>query len=77
MTDSMKPFIYRIIFITVLLLAVYGNTLNHSFVWDDHDIIVDNPQLEKLTNIPSLFLSEDRIEGSSGYYRPLTYVSFA
>jgi len=73
----MKPFIYRIIFITVLLLAVYGNTLNHSFVWDDHDIIVDNPQLEKLTNIPSLFLSEDRIEGSSGYYRPLTYVSFA
>jgi len=77
MTDSRKPLIYRLVLITVLLLAVYGNTLNHSFVWDDHDIIVDNPQLEKLSNIPSLFLSEDRIEGSTGYYRPLTYVSFA
>ena len=56
---------------------MYGNTLNHGFVWDDTDIIVDNPQLEKLSNIPALFLSEDRIEGSTGYYRPMTYVSFA
>jgi protein O-mannosyl-transferase len=77
MTDSRKPLIYRLVFITVLLLAVYCNTLNHGFVWDDADVIVDNPQLGKLSNIPSLFLSEDRIEGSTGYYRPLTYVSFA
>lgn len=77
MTDSRKPLIYRLVFITVLLLAVYGNTLNHGFVWDDTDVIVENPQLAKLGNIPSLFLSEDRIEGSTGYYRPLTYVSFA
>jgi tetratricopeptide (TPR) repeat protein len=77
MTDSHKHLLYRLVFITVLLLAVYGNTLNHRFVWDDADIIVDNPQLEKLSNIPSLFLSEDKIEGSTGYYRPLTYVSFA
>lgn len=77
MTDSRKPLIYRLVFITVLLLAVYGNTLNHGFVWDDHDIIVGNPQLENLGNIPSLFLSEDRIESSTGYYRPLTYASFA
>jgi Flp pilus assembly protein TadD len=77
MTESYKPLIYRLVFITVLLLAVYGNTLNHRFVWDDFDIIVDNPQLEKLSNIPSLFLSEDKIEGSTGYYRPMTYVSFA
>lgn len=77
MTDSRKGFIYRLLFVTVLLWATYANTLNHGFVWDDFDIIVDNPQLEKLGNIPSLFLSEDRIEGSTGYYRPLTYVSFA
>jgi tetratricopeptide (TPR) repeat protein len=77
MIDSRKHLLYRLLFITVILLTVYGNTINHSFVWDDADIIVDNPQLEKLSNIPSLFLSEDRIEGSTGYYRPLTYVSFA
>lgn len=77
MTDSGKSLVYRLVFITVLLLAVYGNTLNHGFVWDDADIIVDNPQLEKLRNIPFMFLSEDRIEGTTGYYRPMTYVSFA
>lgn len=65
------------LFITVLLLAVYANTINHGFVWDDADIIVDNPRLEKLNNIPLMFLSEDRIDGATGYYRPLTYVSFA
>jgi len=77
MTDSRKGFIYKLLFITVLLLATYANTLNHGFVWDDFDVIVDNPQLEKLGNIPSLFLSEDRIESTTGYYRPLAYVSFA
>jgi len=77
MTDTRKHLIYRLLFITVLLLTVYGNTLNHDFVWDDHDVIVGNPQLEKLSNIPFMFLSEDRIEGTTGYYRPLTYVSFA
>jgi tetratricopeptide (TPR) repeat protein len=77
MIDSRKHFLYQLVFITVLLLAVYGNTLNHGFVWDDTDIIVENLQLQKLSNIPSLFLSEDKIEGSTGYYRPLTYISFA
>jgi tetratricopeptide (TPR) repeat protein len=77
MIDSRKHLLYRLVLITVLLLAVYGNTINHRFVWDDADIIIDNPQLEKLSNIPSLFLSEDKIEGSTGYYRPMTYVSFA
>jgi len=67
----------KLLLITVVLLAVYGNTINHGFVWDDTDIIVDNPQLDSLGNIPSLFLSEDRIEGSTGYYRPMTYISFA
>jgi len=77
MTGYRKPLIFRLVFITVLLLSVYANTLNHGFVWDDADIIVENPQLQKLSNIPSMFFTEDRIEGSTGYYRPLTYISFA
>ena len=77
MTDVRKPLIYRFVFITVLLLAVYGNTLNHGFVWDDINIIVDHPLLGSIKNIPKLFLSEDIADVSTGYYRPITYVSFA
>jgi len=77
MTESQKSLMYRISFIAVLLLAVYGNTLNHHFVWDDSVIIADNPMLGKLGNIPKFFLSEDRVESATGYYRPMTYVSFA
>lgn len=76
MTDSHKHLMYRLTFISVLILAVYCNTFNHGFVWDDVDIIVDNPMLESLKNLPSLFLHEDSINGTTGYYRPLTYVSF-
>jgi tetratricopeptide (TPR) repeat protein len=77
MTDSQKPLIYRYIFIIVLLLAVFGNTLNHGFVWDDHEIIVLNPLLQDLSNIPRFFLLEDVAAGPTGYYRPITYISFA
>lgn len=77
MTDSQKHLVYRFGFIVILLAALYGATLNHGFVWDDTFIIVNNPLLEKLSNIPQFFLSEDTIEDSTGYYRPVTYISFA
>lgn len=77
MTDSQKLIVYRFGFIVILVAAVYGTTLNHGFVWDDTFIIVNNPLLEKLSNIPRFFLSEDTIEDSTGYYRPVTYISFA
>jgi protein O-mannosyl-transferase len=76
MADSAKPLLYRYLFIVVLLLTVYGNTLNHGFVWDDINIIVDSPVTESLRNIPRFFVMEDTAEGPTGYYRPITYVSF-
>jgi protein O-mannosyl-transferase len=77
MTESQKHLLYRFGLIIILVAAVYGTTLKHGFVWDDTFIIVNNPLLEKLSNIPQFFLSEDTIEESTGYYRPVTYVSFA
>ena len=77
MTDSPKQFLWRLGLLILVVAAVYGSTLNHGFVWDDNDVIVRNPLLENLATIPRFFLSEDTIEGSTGYYRPLTYVSFA
>jgi protein O-mannosyl-transferase len=77
LTDSHKHLICRLGLIVLLVLAAYGNTLNHGFVWDDNDIIVNNPLLEKLGNIPQFFLSEDKVSSATGYYRPMTYISFA
>jgi tetratricopeptide (TPR) repeat protein len=77
MPCSRKFLIYWPVIIVVLILAVYGNTLHHGFVWDDTDIIVDHPLLGDLHNIPKLFLSEDIADVPTGYYRPVTYLSFA
>lgn len=77
MTVPQKKIIYQSVLITILLLAVYGNTLNHGFVWDDTDIIVNNSLLKDPENILKFFILEDKIDTSTGYYRPITYVSFA
>ena len=77
MSASDRSHIYRYIFIIVLILTVYGNTLKHGFVWDDFEIIINNPLLNNLSNIPRFFISEDKIDDPTSYYRPLTYVSFS
>ena len=78
MTDSQKNLMYRLAFITVIVLAAYVNTISNGFVWDDTQIIVENPLLKNIRNLPKLLLAEDRfVEGSSGYYRPVPYLSFA
>ena len=77
MTDSHKGLMYRYAIIILLVLAAYGNTLKHGFVWDDINVLVDNPITESLRNIPQFFISEDSADVSTGYYRPITYVSFA
>lgn len=77
MTGSHKLIIFRLGFLLLITAAVYGNTLSNGFVWDDISIIVNNPLIETVGNIPRFFLSEDTIEESTGYYRPVTYISFA
>ena len=76
MTESQNYRVYRLTFIGVLILAVYCSIFNHGFVWDDVDIIIDNPLFESFRNLPSFFVMEDQVDGPTGYYRPLTYVSF-
>jgi protein O-mannosyl-transferase len=76
MTASQKSLIWRTFF-ALLILAVYWHTLGNRFVWDDLDVIVKNPLLQSLGNLPRLLLYEDRTgECATGYYRPLTYLTF-
>lgn len=77
MTEAGKKLALKFTLIALAILAVYGNTLNHRLVWDDIAVIVENPLLEDLGNIPRFFLAEDRFGDPTGYYRPMTYLSFA
>jgi protein O-mannosyl-transferase len=77
MPEPLTQFRYRLALIVIIVAAVYAATVQNGFVWDDTSIIVNNPLLENLGNIPRMFLSEDSAVGSTGYYRPVTYVSFA
>ena len=75
--DTIKIPILRYGLLVFLTAIVYVSSLNNVFVWDDTHIIAQNPLLEKLANIPRFFLSEDMAMGFTGYYRPVTYISFA
>jgi tetratricopeptide (TPR) repeat protein len=62
-------------------LAVYGPTLAHSFVWDDHEQVVLNPHLREWASFPRFWttdiLSLSRAgQARSNYYRPLFYTQY-
>ena len=72
---------YASLFLLILITTIsYGRSLNHQFVWDDHPIILDNPHLRKIENIPSFFLPyywKYNHPGTKGQYRPLRTVSLS
>ena len=59
-------------------VATYANTSANGFVWDDNDVIVNNPANRSLGTIPSLFASVDRTQTGqhTAYYRPLTRLTY-
>lgn len=69
-----------ILAITLLLIAgavVYANTLPHGFVWDDEILVVNNPSIRSLREIPSIFTAR-LFHGMRGnFYRPLQTLSYA
>lgn len=77
-----KPFSYDknmvfIIILGMLTIFVYGNSLGNGFVWDDIDIIKENPLLDGIGNLPGIFVTPDTLPGVPiAYYRPVTYLSF-
>lgn len=67
------------ILIVLLAVAVFYNSFNNSFHFDDSHYIVENPYIRDLRNIPSFFLSSryssfDRV--FTGHYRPLLVTSY-
>ncbi len=73
--------LFLMILILLISFGVYFNALSGDFVYDDTLQIVDNPLIKDISNIPSLFFTDDwsfRTGAvTSNYYRPLRYVVFA
>jgi protein O-mannosyl-transferase len=62
----------------VITTAVYAVSIGNGFVWDDHEIIVNNPSNKDLSTIAALFTSADVVVSSdrSPYYRPLNRLTY-
>jgi tetratricopeptide (TPR) repeat protein len=67
-----------VVFVVALLL--YANTVGHDFVWDDRDLIVDNPTVRTLDGetVSKIFMEDfwKSTQMGGGYYRPLVTLSY-
>jgi hypothetical protein len=61
------------LFLALLTVAVYGNSLANGFVWDDEYIIVADHAVRDPSRALSLILSPDVVKP---YYRPLSRASY-
>ncbi len=78
---NIKLSVPAIVLIAALAVASYVNTLPGGFVYDDTPIIVENPLIRSLSNIPQIFNS-NYWEHAPDYpdhtlYRPLTVTTYA
>jgi tetratricopeptide (TPR) repeat protein len=52
---SARPAAWHLVLVGVLALGVYASTLGAGFVWDDEEIVVHNPLITSLGNLPVIF----------------------
>lgn len=65
--------------IAATVLAVYANSLDNAFQFDDRHSIVENPHIRSLDNIPAFFTHPEYFsrDPDKAMYRPLLLLSFA
>jgi len=75
--------ICKYILIAILIVAAYFPTFSGEFIYDDNDLIKNNPFIRESHSIETYFSQEDGIadkrdlgEYHSGYYRPLINMTY-
>jgi hypothetical protein len=81
MTKLNNSKLFTLIFVIFLAIgfALYSNSFNNQFFWDDGDSIVNNEYIKDFKYLPNYF-SENLIAGSgqtTNYWRPILLTSFA
>ncbi|MFA6320475.1 MAG: tetratricopeptide repeat protein [Candidatus Omnitrophota bacterium] len=76
MNSSFKISFISIALIVVIGFAIYANSLQNQFVYDDDLLVKNNVFLTKLSNIKYLFTKEYYAGSGEFSYRPLTTLTF-
>ena len=73
----------RTIFLSIVLIitlgfAVYGNSLNNEFIWDDHHLIGDNVYIKNWSHLAQIFTQSIGAGAGKQYfsYRPLQIITY-
>lgn len=66
------------IVIAIVAVAVYANSLNNQFVFDDDSVVLGDPTIMSLSNIPGFFTGDMGFHKVIGaYYRPAVSSTYA
>jgi tetratricopeptide (TPR) repeat protein len=67
-----------VVSLLVATFAAYANVLGAGFVWDDHVVVLQNPDLRDLSRVGRIVSSPDILARSqpAPYYRPLHRLSY-
>jgi len=70
---------YVALFLAFVIAAIYSNSFQIGFYFDDWHVIEDNPHIRRLTNIPRFFVDVDTSSASqqNRVLRPLLLTTFA
>ncbi|MBT6120987.1 hypothetical protein HOH45_05935, partial [bacterium] len=70
------PFFFLII--SLLVAVCYVQTINYPFVWDDEEMVVNNPLIKEWRYLPQIFQTSAFAEVSSSpkFYRPLQIITY-
>src|SRR5437879_3654158 len=72
--DNMKFYIL----LALIAFAVYANSLSNDFVFDDESVVLGDPSITNLSNIPKYFSGQEGFHKVIGrYYRPVVSASYA
>ena len=73
-----KTIFLSILLIVTLGFAVYGNSLNGEFIWDDEHLILDNTYIKNFSHIPKIFTQDIGASGGRewNFYRPIQVITY-
>jgi tetratricopeptide (TPR) repeat protein len=80
---NQKRNFFIFLFLFVVSLIIYSNSLNGNFLFDDNPLIVDNQDIRDVRKIPSLFTNDifkfsfPAFDNNYNYYRPVQTFLFA